>query len=208
MFYRGIKHGHVTDFSGRDRLLSSWIMKEFLKVCTFWLFSFPLCNIFLSLLRPTLLSAVINIAIQRFFRYDWLKMDVTRTLLNVSPARLEIRNEETINSTRNRISSLKIFHVLLYRRSSISWDIYVSYRVRRLVSELFEYAYINARKSRASIREKLHHCQSAKTWWTRLVFSVIAENNPHARHKTHLHTMKVYKSGAIEGLLILLHSRF
>ena len=31
----------------------------------------------------------------------------------------------------------------------------------------------------------------------------IAENNPHARHKTHLHTMKVYKSGAIEGLLSL-----
>ena len=42
-------------------------MKEFLKVCTFWLFSFPLCNIFLSLLRPTLLSAVINIVIQWFF---------------------------------------------------------------------------------------------------------------------------------------------
>ena len=29
-----------------------------------------------------------------------------------------------------------------------------------------------------------------------------AYNNPHARHKTHLHTMKVYKNGAIEGLLI------
>ena len=183
MFYRGLKHGHVTDFSGRDRLLSSWIMKEFLKVCTFLLFSIPLCNIFLSLLRPTLLSAVINTAIQRFFRYHWLEMDVTRTLLKGLSSSLGEykRNEEAINSTRDRISSLKIFHVLLYRR---------------LVSELFEYAYINARKSRASIREKLHHCQSAKMWWTRRVISVIAENNPHARHKTHLHTMKVYKRGS------------
>ena len=112
------------------------------------------------------------------------------------------RLDKKWGATRNRISSLKIFHVLLYRRSSISWDIYVSYRVRRLVSESFEYAYINARKSRASFREKLHHYQSAKTWWTRCVISVIAENNPHARHKTHLHTMKVYKSGAIKGLLI------
>ena len=42
-------------------------MKEFLKVCTFLLFSFPLSNIFLSLLRPTLLSAVINIAIYSGF---------------------------------------------------------------------------------------------------------------------------------------------
>ena len=60
MFYWGLKHRHVTDFSGRDRLWSSWIMKEFLKVCTFLLSSLPLCNIFLSLLSPTLLSAVIN----------------------------------------------------------------------------------------------------------------------------------------------------
>ena len=31
VFYRGLKHEHVTDFSGRDRLLSSWIINEFLK---------------------------------------------------------------------------------------------------------------------------------------------------------------------------------
>ena len=28
--YRGLKHEHVTGFSGRDRLLSSWIINEFL----------------------------------------------------------------------------------------------------------------------------------------------------------------------------------
>ena len=83
-------------------------------------------------------------------------MDVTRTLLKCLSSSFgdKIRNEEAINSTRDRISSIKFFYVLLYRRSSTSWDIDVSYRVRRLVSELFEYAYKNARKSRASIREK------------------------------------------------------
>ena len=34
MFYRGLKHEHVTDFSRRDRLLSSWIINEFLKSST------------------------------------------------------------------------------------------------------------------------------------------------------------------------------
>ena len=28
VFYRGLKHEHVTDFSGLDRLLSSWIINE------------------------------------------------------------------------------------------------------------------------------------------------------------------------------------
>ena len=80
------------------------------------------------------------------------------------------------------------------------------YRIRRFVSELIEYACINTRKSRASIREKRHHYQRAKTWWTWRVISVIAENKPLAHHKTHLHTMKVYNtqpvSLTIEVLLI------
>ena len=41
-----------------------------------------------------------------------------------------------INSTRNRISSLNVFHFLLYRRSSIFQDIYFLYLLRRFVSEL------------------------------------------------------------------------
>ena len=28
MFYRGLKHDHVMDFSGLDRLLSLWIINE------------------------------------------------------------------------------------------------------------------------------------------------------------------------------------
>ena len=29
VFYRGLKHEHVTDFSRRDRLLSSWIINKY-----------------------------------------------------------------------------------------------------------------------------------------------------------------------------------
>ena len=49
-----------------------------------------------------------------------------RSYSGVSLACLEIRsrNEEKINSTRNRIYSLKVFNFLLYRRSSILQDIY------------------------------------------------------------------------------------
>ena len=35
----------------------------------------------------------------------------------------KIRNEEANNSKRNRISSLNFFHFLLYRRTSILWDL-------------------------------------------------------------------------------------
>ena len=34
------------------------------------------------------------------------------------------RNKEAINSTRNRVYSLKVCHLLLYRRSSILQDVY------------------------------------------------------------------------------------
>ena len=69
----------------------------------------------------------------------------------------QIRNEEAINSARNRISSLKVCQVLLYRRQSISQDIYllILYRIGPFVSELFQSARINTPKSRASTREKL-----------------------------------------------------
>ena len=51
------------------------------------------------------------------------------------------------------------------------------------------YACINTRKS---IREKLHHCQRAKAWWTWRVISIIPQNKPHAHHKTHLHTTSTF----------------
>ena len=50
-------------------------------------------------------------------------------------------------------SSLKIFYVLLYRRSSILQDIYFFYRIRRSASELIAHAFINTRNSRVWIRK-------------------------------------------------------
>ena len=62
--------------------------------------------------------------------------------------KIKISDEEAIKSTEKRISSLKVFHVLLYRRSSVFQDIYFLYRIRRFVFELSEDACINTRKSR------------------------------------------------------------
>ena len=61
------------------------------------------------------------------------------------------------------ISSLKVFHFLLYQRSSILQVIYFLYRIQRFFSELITHACVNTWKSRDSIREKLHHCQRAET---------------------------------------------
>ena len=38
----------------------------------------------------------------------------------------ELRSKEAIKFTRNRISSLRVFHVLLHGRSSIFQDIYLT----------------------------------------------------------------------------------
>ena len=48
--------------------------------------------------------------------------------------------------------------------------------------------------SRASIPDKLRHCQISKKWFTRNVISIIAENKSHAHHKNHLYTMNVYNT--------------
>ena len=75
---------------------------------------------------------------------------------------------------RNRISSLKVFHVLLYRRLSILQDIYFLCRIRRFVSEfMIEGACMHTQKSRAS---KFPSLPKKKTWWTWRVISIIAEN--------------------------------
>ena len=52
------------------------------------------------------------------------------------------------------------------------------------------------------MREKLHHCQRPKTWRTWRVFSITAENKPHAHHKTHLHAMHVYNTRPFYSLTI------
>ena len=53
-------------------------------------------------------------------------MSKPRMLLKVTSRLLGdyIRNEEAINSTPNRTSSLKVVHFLLYRRSNIPYNIY------------------------------------------------------------------------------------
>ena len=48
------------------------------------------------------------------------------------------RNQEATYSRRFMIYLLKVFHFLLYRRSSILQDIYFLYRIRRFVSELIQ----------------------------------------------------------------------
>ena len=113
-----------------------------------------------------------------------------------------MRNEEAINSTWNRISSLKVFHVPLNRRPSILQDIYVMYQIQQFVSELIEYACINTHKSRALIQEKLHHCQKTKTWWIWRVILLMAKHKLHAHHKTHLHTTKVYNTQSYRLLFL------
>ena len=121
----------------------------------------------------------------------------TRTLLQrLSLSCLEIRssNEKAINSTRNRIYSLKVFHFLLYRHRVffrmftfylfLNW---LSTRVsddQKYVCGRRLYARKIQKNLRASIPEKLHHCHRSKKWFTWHVISIIVENKPRAHHKT------------------------
>ena len=134
----------------------------------------------------------------RYFRLFLLKMKnipggkgkesnvsliITKTLFNSIKLGLlgdYIRNEESIDSTRNRISPLKVFHSLLYRRSSVLQDIYFLYQIWRFVSVCVN----KYTKIKASMWEKLHNCQRTKRWWSWHVISIIAENEPQAYHKT------------------------
>lgn len=59
----------------------------------------------------------------------------TRTLLTKRYVSLARRcDKKWGDSTQNRISSPKVFHFLLYQRSSIGQDIYLLYRIRRWLS--------------------------------------------------------------------------
>ena len=51
------------------------------------------------------------------------------------------------------------------------------------------YARINTRKFKASIPEKLHHCQRSKNWFTWHVISIIFENKPHY----YINTNEIYQ---------------
>ena len=58
---------------------------------------------------------------------------ITRLFLKGRPG-----NEQAFNSTQNRISSPKVFHVLFYRRSIGLQDIYFLYRIRRFAPDWIE----------------------------------------------------------------------
>ena len=62
--------------------------------------------------------------------------------------------------------------------------------------------YKYTKNSRALIPEKLHHCQRSKKGFSWHVISIITKNRPHAHHKSHLHTMKVYNTQPVSLLLI------
>ena len=73
---------------------------------------------------------------------EMIKKNRNKTLLkNVKSSLLgdKRRNEGAVNSTRSKVSSLKVFQVLLCQRSSIPQDICFLYRVRWFASELIEY---------------------------------------------------------------------
>ena len=78
---------------------------------------------------------------------------------------------------------------------------WVSTHVIRLLSQAIR-VYKYTKNSRALIPEKLHHCQRSKKGFSWHVISIITKNRPHAHHKSHLHTMKVYNTQPVSLLLI------
>ena len=80
------------------------------------------------------------------------------------------------------------FHLLLLTVKYFQ-DIYFFHLIRRFVSELIEYSFISTWKSRAWIREKIHHCQKEPK---RNEHEHRRKNKPHTHHETYLHIMKVY----------------
>ena len=107
----------------------------------------------------------------------------------------QIRNEEAINSTRNRIYSLKAFHFLLYRRSSILsflQEIYFSYRIE-IERRVYNYAKIQGPR----FERNYIIVRDQKREKGRRVISIITENKPHAHHKTYQQTMKVFNTRSV-----------
>ena len=56
------------------------------------------------------------------------------------------------------------------------------------------YACINTRKFKGLNSREIASLSGINKWFTWHVISIIAENKPHAHHKTHLRTMKVYNT--------------
>ena len=59
-------------------------------------------------------------------KVEWARKSLNKNAFKSYQSRLPLGDyikNEAINCTRNRISSLRVFHVLLHRRSSILQDI-------------------------------------------------------------------------------------
>ena len=130
----------------------------------------------------------------------YLNKNALTSAISLACLETRSRNEEAVNSTQNTIYSLRVFYFLLYRRRYFFCFWIDLERVLATtgnnVCGCKLYACINTQKlySRASIPEKRHHCQRSKNLFTWHVISIIAENKPHAHHKTHLNAIKVYNT--------------
>ena len=56
------------------------------------------------------------------------------------------------------------------------------------------YPWINTQKFKGLDSGEITSLPEIKKWFTWYVISIIAENQPHSHHKTHLHTIKVYNT--------------
>ena len=104
---------------------------------------------------------------------------------------LEIRsrNEKAINSTRNRIYSLKVTYLLTSILFTCFWIDLV--RVLATTGNTSAVALIRVYNYTKNQRPQL---QRSTKWFAWHVISIIAENKPYAHHKNYLHTMKVYNT--------------
>ena len=119
------------------------------------------------------------------------KNALTASTSSLACFEIRSRNKRAINSTRNKIYSLKVFHFLLYRRRF--FYLFLSWFSMRVSDDQ---KYVWGRRLNACINTRKfkgldYHCQRSKKWFTWHVISIIAENKPHAHQKNFLHTMTI-----------------
>ena len=85
---------------------------------------------------------------------------------------------EAINYTRNMISSLKVIFNSYFIDGQVFFRIFTFY----VVFEDLSLNWLERVCKKTKIKE---------TWWAWRAILIIAENKPHAYHKTHLHTMSL-----------------
>ena len=130
----------------------------------------------------------------------WMNMPVDKTRMRLqrhsglSCLEIKSRNEEAINSTRNRVYSLKFLYFLLYQRQYfylfLNWFSTQYPCGRRL------YTCINTPKFKGLDSREIASlpCRDRKSDLHGTSFSIITENRSHPHDNTHLHTVKVYNT--------------